>query len=122
MRYNREQRKSIYADALEILSRVDARLGSERLACCALKMACRDEWIHVSYDFPEVFAFKNPAANFVWLSDEDDDTDPESKAGNELRQLVLIFAIELCDDQQFQNDLKIAQIERQPQATCTHSQ
>jgi hypothetical protein len=106
MRYNREQRKSIYADALEILSGADYdRFGRGCFACQALESASDDIWTHVPDDFPEAYAFRYKKETHVWLSDGSDETQPDTREGNEFRQLVLIFAAELCDDKDFQREL-----------------
>jgi hypothetical protein len=107
MRYTREKRKRIYADALLIVSEADYdRFGRGCFVCQALESASDDIWTHVPDDFPEAYAFRYPGEPHVWLCDGSDETQPDTREGNEFRQLVLIFAAELCGDEDFQNELK----------------
>jgi hypothetical protein len=120
MRYTGEERKQIYLDALELLAEADIRhtwsfnnTGFARYACHAISQATKKakrptKPSTVERFFPEAYAFRSNEYNgSTWLSEIVGGSvrfTPGSKDGNELRQLVLIFAAELCDDPEFLND------------------
>jgi hypothetical protein len=113
MKYSKKQRKGIYLEALEILANADiteSELTTERqvmaqFACHAISQACGVNTDDVPHEFPEVYAFKNPEyGGGVWLrefSDPECYCESNTVTGNKFRQLVLIFAVELCDDIEF---------------------
>ena len=114
MQYTKKQRKEIYLKALELVAKADFNESSpetpeqyERYICHAISKVCEINYKQVINYFPEVYSFRNfQLATDLWLQDYDSITDeyhfePDTKNGNELRQLVLIFAAELCDDKNF---------------------
>jgi hypothetical protein len=106
MKYTKKQRKKIYLEALERLSAADLTAdpwtleGYARYVCHAVAQSCDVDHNDVAAEFPEAYAFANPDhRGTVWLCDHD--SYPNTEAGHKLRQTVLIFAAELCDDREF---------------------
>jgi hypothetical protein len=122
MKFTKEQRKLIYLKALELVAGADihgltiTKRHTARYVCHAVGQAAGIVYTDVTEHFPEAYAFRNPDLGRydVWLSDGEDnddtgyDTDPETGSGNKLRQLVLIFAAELCGDPDFQADVLLS--------------
>jgi hypothetical protein len=111
--YTRKQRKEIYLKAAATVFEADlksslseGRIPPEaynRYACHAMARATGLNWRMVDNHllFPELIAFKNHYyASHEWLSGSKFDG-PATKDGNEFRQLVLLFAAELCNDTDF---------------------
>jgi hypothetical protein len=115
MIFTREERKQIYLHALELLSRAeysapcpDTAEGYARYVCHAISQSSCVRFDHVWRHFPEVYIFRS-TENYgpLWMYDPGSRScDPKTEEGNQLRQLALIFAAELCDDDSFQNELK----------------
>jgi hypothetical protein len=116
--YTREQRRKIYLNAAGLVSGADIRIdlskrvGSDsaydRYVCHAVAhVASLDkDQVDDKDMFPELLAFKDPNGRYLatWLGHENDGFGPESTEGNQLRQLILLFAAELCDDLNFNED------------------
>ena len=114
MIYTRKQRKEIYLKAFELVRTADLthhnlslnKKELQRYACHAISQATNDkiDFEVIEEHFPEISIFRN--RDFIgstWLSDYDYQTHrnilkPCEIDGNELRQLILLFAAELCDD------------------------
>jgi hypothetical protein len=113
--FTKAQRQVIYRQALELLS--DAHYSSEnsitpreyaRYVCHAISQAAVIEFntvldnMDVKIIFPEVYMFRSDYAiecSSLWLSEHGlsrYELDPENEAGNDLRKVVLMFAIEMC--------------------------
>jgi hypothetical protein len=123
MKYTKKQRKKIYEIALDLLASseflteaVETIAQYDRYVCHAVKHAVRLEFGHVidheivKFHFPEAYAFRSNEYNSIWLSEYEDGEfwfDPDTEEGNELRKTVLAFAMVLCGDADFQNDLKL---------------
>lgn len=123
MRYTRRQRKRIYLDALELLAEADftnyipsTKRQNARYVCKAISQATGGEISHdeVPDEFPEIYAFRSieGCPDWAWLSElvinhttrhaiEEAGASVRTAEGNQLRQLALIFAAELCDDPDF---------------------
>lgn len=111
MKYNKKKRKEIYLKALEIVAAADYNpdrlfeIDYTRYVCYAIEKVSGVSHYEVAEQFPEVYEFRSDSDNSdaaaVWLTDHTDSDyscKPNTIEGNELRQLVLIFAAELCDD------------------------
>jgi hypothetical protein len=113
MKYTKKQRKQIYLDALEILAGahlLEQQYAAHRYACKAISVACGcDGTLNIGeHNFPEISAFACCEIDQTrpWLTEHDSNDRPiglhsYNSDGNEFRQLVLIFAAELCDDKDF---------------------
>jgi hypothetical protein len=114
LKYTARQRKKIYLGALEILAEAGERMldtqsleASARFICCAISQVLGTDDVAVYEEFPEVYIFRcYERFNIFWLSD-DNYCYSNTQTGNEFRQLVLLFAVELCDDVDFQNGLTV---------------
>jgi hypothetical protein len=114
------ERKGIYLAAQAHLAETDfgrsntfVPLGDFHMyyACCAIAHVSHVMLCDVERLFPELLAFHSGKTDgtSAWLSEFDDGVvhfRAESREGNDLRQIALIFAAELCDDKEFQDDLK----------------
>jgi hypothetical protein len=116
MKFTREERKRIYQDAAQLVADADyssiftyadeIKLNMyARFACHAIAQSCDINFDSVVNEFPEIYAFKSESyPGGKWLSEHVEGEEfllPESDEGNELRQLTLIFAAELCGDEDF---------------------
>jgi hypothetical protein len=98
-KYTKKQRNKIYRKAHKILT------SEQEYGCYAIVRAIdrdfnTDEVIgHIinSKNFPEFFRFRD-STNSMWLGRYDDMTSPYHKAGNEIRQDVLSFCVEMTND------------------------
>jgi hypothetical protein len=107
------QRKAIYLDALELLTGAHKSFQNDynRYACHAIQSAGFRDHLDVNEStFPEICAFAHCGihAETAWLTERNDlgattGMYSSTDEGNEFRQLVLIFAAELCDDRDFIN-------------------
>jgi hypothetical protein len=114
-------RKRIYLAALDLLAssdfltgNVETRAQYDRYVCHAVKHAVRQE-LGAAIDhetvrdlFPEAYAFRTGHSTSLWLSEYKNGAftmNPYTEEGNQLRQTVLAFAAELCDDRDFQGYL-----------------
>jgi hypothetical protein len=120
MKPDRKKRRDIYLEAAGLVadskywintdhSRLCNPLGDRRpdymmYACHAIQAASSVLDGTVCDNFPEAFAFRStdsPTDTDVWLTDYGDaecPCTPNSKEGNDLRQLVLLFAAAMCED------------------------
>jgi hypothetical protein len=113
MKPDRKQRRDIYLEAAGLVAGSkywintdytdDTRPDYMRYACHAIEAASGVLEGTVCDNFPEILMFSSTETRAcgVWLTDHGDKEcpcTPNSKEGNELRQLALLFAAAMCED------------------------
>jgi hypothetical protein len=113
-KYTKEERREIYLGAYERLAEIGEQFGADgkiwhmpqnMYGCHAMNNAAKGQEFGIGPDndvvnannFPEFYSFKE-SNNLCWLgNDTTDETCPNYRYGNEIRQTVMLLCAEMCE-------------------------